>query len=142
MTGSEEHIAMADDDFCHSRFKEAHIKYGQAFDGGDRDTYCRQMRGMCSRRVAEDRLHKAEEHPDSRQSFLEQAARWLTKAEANLDAALEDTGDDSDRRAVIRLEQARTEEAVARFMALSGGDPGRRLATARVYRAEGGEQEG
>ena len=139
MTGSEELIAMADDDYCHSRFKEAHIKYGQAFEGGDRDTYCRQMRGMCSRRVAEERLGKAEAHPDRRQGYLEQAARWLSKAEANLDSAMEDAQADADRRAAIRLEQARTEEAVARFMALSGGDPGRRLATARAYRAEGGE---
>lgn len=139
MTGSEEIIAMADDDYCHSRYKEAHIKYGQAFEGGDRDTYCRQMRGMCSRRVAEERLRKAEEQPDRRQSFLEQAARWLSKAEANLDSALEDIGGDTDRRAAIRLEQARTEEAVARFMTLCGGDPGRRLAIARAYRAEGAE---
>lgn len=138
MTGSEDLIAMADDDYCHSRFKEAHIKYGRAFDGGARDNYCRQMRGMCSRRVAEDRLRKADEHPERRQAFLEQAARWLSKAEANLDAALE--GADADGRATIRLEQARTEEAIARFMTMAGGDPGRRLAAARAYRAEGGEQ--
>ena len=134
MTGSEDLIAMADDDYCHSRFKEAHIKYGRAF-GGARDSYCRQMRGMCSRRVAEERLRRAEEHPDRRQAFLEQAARWLSKAEANLDAALEDA--DADGRAAIRSEQARTEEAVARFMTMTGGDPGRRLAAARAYRAEG-----
>ena len=138
MTASEDLIAVADDDYCHSRFKEAHIKYGRAFDGGARDTYCRQMRGMCSRLVAEERLQKAEDHPGQRQAYLEQAARWLSKAEANLDSALEDV--EPDQRAVIRLEQARTEEAIARFMAMSGGDPGRRLAAAHAYRAEGGEQ--
>lgn len=136
MTGSEELIVMADDDYCHSRFKEAHIKYGRAFEGGRRDNYCRQMRGMCSRRVAEERLRKAEEQPERRLSFLEQAARWLSKAEANLDSALENA--DAERRADIRLEQARTEEAVARFMTMTGGDPGRRLASARAFRAEGG----
>ncbi len=135
MTGSEELIALADDDYCHSRFKEAHIKYGRAFAGGPRDDYCRRMRGMCSRRVAEERLRKAEEQPARRQAFLQQAARWLAKAEANLDSALE--GAEDEERAVIRLEQARTEEAVARFMELSGRDPGRRLALARSYREEG-----
>lgn len=143
MPGSEDLIATADDDYCHSRFKEAHIKYGQAFDGGPRDNYCRQMRGMCSCRVAEERLRKAEEQPARRQSFLEQAARWLSKAEANLDSALEEAGADGDLRAAIRLEQARTEEAAARFMSLTGGDPGRRLAAARAYRNEGsGQAEG
>jgi len=138
MPGSEDLIATADDDYCHSRFKEAHIKYGQAFDGGPRDNYCRQMRGMCSCRVAEERLRKAEEQPARRQSFLEQAARWLSKAEANLNSALE--GAAADGRATIRREQARTEEAVARFMTMAGGDPGRRLAAARAYRTEGDEQ--
>lgn len=135
MTGSDDLIALADDDYCHSRFKEAHIRYGQAFDGGERDNYCRRMRGMCSRRVAEERLRKSEEQPASRQAFLQQAARWLAKAEANLDSALEGAG--ADERAAIRLEQARTEEAIARFMEMSGKDPERRLALARTYRAEG-----
>ena len=139
MTASEELIARADDDYCHSRFKEAHIKYGRAFDGGAGDNYCRRMRGMCSRRVAEERLRKAEEQPALRQSFLQQAARWLSKAEANLDSALEDA--DEEKRALIRLEQARTEEAIARFMEMSGSDPARRLALARSYRQEGGDGE-
>lgn len=134
MTGSHDLIALADDDYCHSRFKEAHIKYGQAFDDGPRDNYCRQMRGMCSRRVAEERLLKAEEQPARRQAFLQQAARWLAKAEANLDSALEEAGPDG--RAAIRQEQARTEDAIARFMEMSGKDPGRRLALARSYRVE------
>lgn len=135
MTGSDELIALADDDYCHSRFKEAHIKYGRAFDGGHHDGYCRRMRGMCSRRVAEERLAKAEEQPGLRQAFLQQAARWLAKAEANLDSALEGAG--PDEWAAIRLEQAHTEEAVARFLEMSGRDPGRRLALARSYREEG-----
>ncbi|MDP8936523.1 MAG: hypothetical protein M3O23_02115 [Actinomycetota bacterium] len=134
MTASDDLIALADDDYCHSRFKEAHIKYGQAFDDGPRDNYCRRMRGMCSRRVAEERLRKAEEQPARRQAFLQQAARWLAKAEANLDSALEEAG--PDERAAIRQEQARTEEAIARFMEMSGKDSGRRLALARSYRAE------
>ncbi len=140
MTGSEDLIALADDDYCHSRFKDAHIKYGRAFDGGPRDDYCRRMRGMCSRRVAEERLRKAEgQPPAARQAFLQQAARWLAKAEANLDSALEGAGEEE--RALIRLEQARTEEAIARFMQMSGGDPGRRLALAHAYRAEGSGPE-
>ena len=139
MTGSEELIALADDDYCHSRFKDAHIKYGKAFDDGVHDNYCRRMRGMCSRRVAEERLGKAEAQPARRQSFLQQAARWLAKAEANLDSALEGAGDDE--RALIRMEQARTEEAIARFMEMSGGDPARRLAQARSYREQGGDRE-
>ena len=133
MTGPDELIALADDDYGHSRFKEAHIKYGQAFDGEARDNYCRRMRGICSRRVAEERLRKAEEQPASRQAFLQQAARWLAKAEANLDSALEEA--DGDERAAIRLEQARTEEAIARFMEMSGRNPERRLALARSYRS-------
>ncbi len=139
MTRSEELIALADDDYCHSRFKDAHIKYGRAFDGGARDNYCRRMRGMCSRRVAEERLRKAEEQPAQRQSFLQQAARWLAKAEANLDSALEDA--DDEEQALIRLEQARTEEAIAQFMEMSGSDPARRLALARSYREQGGDRE-
>ena len=139
MTGSEELIALADDDYCHSRFKDAHIKYGRAFDGGANDNYCRRIRGMCSRRVAEERLQKAEDQPGLRQSFLQQAARWLAKAEANLDSALE--GADDDERALIRLEQARTEEAIARFMEMSGSDPARRLAQARSYREQGSDRE-
>ncbi len=139
MTEPEQLIALADDDYCHSRFKEAHIKYGQALDGGSRDNYCRQMRGMCSRRVAEERLRKAEAQPDRRQAFLQQAARWLAKAEANLESALEDAGDEE--RVAIRVEQARTEEAIARFMEMCGKDPGRRLALARSYRQGKGAPE-
>ncbi len=134
MTAPEELIALADDDYCHSRFKEAHIKYGRAFDGGLHDDYCRRMRGMCSRRVAEERLGKAEEQPAMRQAFLQQAARWLAKAEANLASALEHASEEE--RALIRFEQARTEEAMARFVEMSGGDPGRRLALARIYGEE------
>lgn len=135
MTGSDQLIASADEDYGSNRFKDAHIKYGQALDNGPRDNYCRQMRGICSRRVAEERLRKAEDDPGRRQAFLQQAARWLAKAEANLESALEGAGDKE--RGAIRLEQARTEEAIARFMEMSGSDPRRRLALARSYRQEG-----
>ncbi|MGH9283882.1 MAG: hypothetical protein ACRD0S_13210, partial [Acidimicrobiales bacterium] len=53
---------------------------------------------------------------------------------AYLDSALEDAS--PARRAEIRLEQAKAEETVARFLQMCGGDPERRLAAARNYRQE------
>ena len=129
-------IEAADEEYRQGRFKEAHIKYGQAVAaGGDRDDYCRHMRGICSRHVAAQRLQKAVEQPEERRPFLNQAARWLAKAEANLDSAFHESPEV--HRGQIRLEQAQTEELMARFVEMSGGDPQRRLEAARRYRAEG-----
>lgn len=131
---SEDFIVQGDADFGQGFFKEAHLNYGKALSRGtERQSYCRQMRGMSSRRVAEQRLQKAGD-PAVRDTFLLQSARWLAKAEANLASALEDA--DPLDRGQIRLEQALTEEAMARFMAMSGGDPQRRLSEAERYRQE------
>ncbi len=139
MTAYEDLIATADEHYANGRFKEAHITYGRAQSlGRARNYYCRQMRGICSRRVAEERLRKAVEQPDSRQDFLEQAARWLAKSEANLSSAFDESPEI--QLGTIRLEQAQTEELIARFMELCGGNPARRLSTARMYREEGFER--
>jgi hypothetical protein len=89
--------------------------------------------------VAEERMQKAIDHPDQRRAFLDQAARWLAKSEANLSSAFDESPEL--QLGHIRLEQAHTEEAIARFMDMcgSGGDPARRLSAARAYRAEGFE---
>lgn len=138
MSGYRDLIAAAEADYDSKLFKEAHIKYGQALmEGGDCDFYCRQMRGVCSRLVGEQRLQKATEQPESSVLFMNQAAKWLAKSEANLDSALE-FAPESERRA-IRLEQARTEETIARFMEMSGGDPQRRLSAARSHREDEAE---
>jgi hypothetical protein len=132
----DELIAEADQDYAQGRYKDAHIKYGQAVSCGTvRNDYCRQMRGICSRHVAEERMQLAVDHPEMRQGYLDQAARWLAKYEANLNSAY----DESPRLQLghIRLEQARTEETIARFMEMCGGDPGRRLSVASSYRDEG-----
>jgi tetratricopeptide (TPR) repeat protein len=136
VTTYDELIAEADDDFAQGRFKQAHIKYGQALSMcTERSHYCRQMRGICSRIVAEERMQMAVDHPDERQDYLDQAARWLAKAEANLDSAFDESPDL--QLGHIRLEQARNEDAIARFMEMSGGNPARRLSAARTYREEG-----
>ncbi len=136
MSGYRDLIAAAEADYNNGLFKEAHIKYGTALSAdGECNYYCRQMRGVCSRLVGEQRLQKAAEQPDESVVFLNQAAKWLAKSEANLDSALE-IAPPSDRGA-IRLEQARTQETIARFMELSGGDPQRRLSAARAHREEG-----
>lgn len=138
MTPYEELIAAADQDYAQGRFKQAHIKYGQAVSvGQERNHYCRQMRGISSRMVAEARMQLACDRPESRQDFLDQAARWLAKSEANLNSAFDESPDL--QLGHIRLEQARTEEATARFMEMSGGNPARRLSVARTYREEGFE---
>ena len=135
MTDSDDLIAAADASAHDGLFKEAHIDYGKALGcGTTRESYCRQMRGMCSRRVAEVRLEEAQGDPRSPHILLVQAARWLAKAEANLESSLE--GADRLQRGHIRLEQALTDEAIARFMRLSGGDPRRRLSQATGYRRE------
>ena len=138
MTDPEEIIAVADEQYGQGGFKEAHINYGRALSRGtSREGYCRRMRGLCSRRVAEQRLHKARENPDRREAFLVQSARWLAKAEANLESALEEA--DLQQRRVVREEQALTEELMAEFMRLTGGDPARRLSEAARYRREATE---
>lgn len=131
----EELIAAADEHYAQGRYKEAHIAFGQAISvGSARNHYCRQMRGICSRHVAEERIQMALGHPEQRKDYLEQAARWLAKSEANLNSAF----DESPQLQLghIRLEQARTEEAIARFMELSGGNPARRLSAARIFHEE------
>lgn len=129
-------IVAGDEHYGRSEYKEASLEYGRALTiGGPRDSYCRQMRGISSRLVAEQRLGRAKDDPGSRQPFLDQAARWLAKSEAYLESALEEAP--AEQRGHIRLEQARTEETVAEFLRLCGGDPGRRLAVARSYREEG-----
>ena len=136
MAEYEDLISAADKDRERGFFKEAHIQYGTALAaGGVRDYYCRHMRGLCARRVSEQRLQKAVDQPERRQLFLNQAANWLAKSEANLDSAMEHAPEA--QRGHIRLDQARTEEAMGRFMVMSGGDPGRRLSAARRYREEG-----
>ena len=135
MTSYDELIATADQDFAQGRCKEAHIKYGQAISvGSARNHYCRQMRGICSRHVAEERMQLAVDNPDMRQPYLDQAARWLAKSEANLDSAFDESPEL--QLGHIRLEQARTEEAIARFMEMSGGNPERRLSAARTFHEE------
>jgi hypothetical protein len=136
MTEYDELIAAADEDYARGRFKEAHITYGMAVAlRGPRNHYCRQMRGVCSRKVAEERMRKASEQPDLRQTFLDQAANWLAKSEANLSSAYDESPEVE--LGNIRLEQAHTEETIARFMETCGGNPARRLSNARDYRKEG-----
>ena len=136
VTSYEELIDRADRDYAAGRFKEAHVTYGQAVSSGsDRNHYCRQMRGICSRLVAEQRMQRAIDEPESRQPFLDQAARWLAKAEANLNSAFDESPEDE--LGNIRLEQAKTEEAIARFMEMCGGNPERRLSAAQTFREEG-----
>ena len=131
----EELIAAADQHYTQGRYKEAHIEYGQAISvGSARNHYCRQMRGICSRHVAEERMQKGADRPEQRQDYLDQAARWLAKSEANLDSAFDESPDL--QLGHIRLEQARTEEAIARFMEMSGGNPERRLSAARTFHEE------
>ena len=131
----EELIVAADEHYAQGRYKDAHIAFGQAISAGSaRNHYCRQMRGICSRFVAEERMRMALDHPDQRQDYLDQAARWLAKSEANLDSAFDESPEL--QLGHIRLEQARTEEAIALFMELSGGNPGRRLSAARTFREE------
>lgn len=131
----DELIATADEHYAAGRYKEAHIEYGQAISvGSARNHYCRQMRGICSRHVAEERMQKAVDRPEQRQDYLDQAARWLAKSEANLDSAFDESPDL--QLGHIRLEQARTEEAIAHFMEMSGGNPERRLSAARTFHEE------
>jgi len=136
VTTYDDLIASADEDYARGHYKEAHISYGRAVaTGRDRNHYCRQRRGICARRVAEERLDKAVEQPDFRQAFLDQAALWLAKSEANLNSAFDESP--PAELGLIRIQLAETEEAIARFMEMSGGDPARRLANARAYRDEG-----
>ncbi len=138
VTSYDDLIAQADRDYAAGRFKEAHITYGQAVStGSDRNHYCRQMRGICSRLVAEQRMQRAIDEPESRQTFLNQTARWLAKSEANLDSAFDESPESE--LGNIRLEQAKTEEAIARFMEMCGGNPERRRSVAQTYRQEGRE---
>jgi hypothetical protein len=138
MTAYEALIAEADQDRAQGHWKQAHVKYGQAVSmGRSRNDYCRRMRGICSRRVAEERMELAETNPDRRQEYLDQAARWLAKSEANLNSAYDESP--PAELGHIRIEQAKTEELIARFMEMSGGDPTRRLSAAKAYRAEGDE---
>jgi hypothetical protein len=138
VTAYDDLIAQADQDYARGHYKEAHIRYGQAVaTGSARNHYCRQMRGICSRMVAEQRMQKAIDHPVQRQDYLDQAARWLAKSEANLNSAFDESPEL--QLGHIRLEQAKTEEVMARFMELSGGNPARRLSVARSYREEGFE---
>lgn len=138
MPSYDDMIAEADQLYAQGRYKQAHIRYGEAVAAGRaRNHYCRQMRGICSRVVAEERMQLADDHPEQRQEYLDQAARWLAKSEANLDSAFDESPEL--QLGHIRLEQARTEDAIARFMEMSGGNPARRLSVARAYRDEGFE---
>ena len=68
MTPYDELIAEADKNYAEGRCKQAHIKYGEAVSvGTSRNDYCRRMRGICSRRVAEERIQLALDHPEMRQ---------------------------------------------------------------------------
>ena len=138
VTEYDDLIADADQDYAQNLYKQAHIKYGQALSiGSARNHHCRQMRGICSRMVAEQRMEKAVEYPEHRQDYLDQAARWLAKSEANLDSAFDESPEP--QLGHIRLEQAHTEETIARFMEMCGGNPSRRLSAARTYRDQGFE---
>ena len=135
MAESDDIIEVADREFEQGLFKEAHINYGKALSlGTTRENYCRQMRGMCSRRVAEQRLQRARDNPSGRDAYILQSARWLAKAEANLESALEEA--DVALQGQLRMEQAFTEDAMAEFMEMTGGDPARRRAEAEWYRGE------
>ncbi len=141
VTPYEELIAAADEHYAQGRYKEAHITYGQAVSAGRaRNDYCRRMRGICSRLVAEQRMQKAVDEPELRQAYLEQSARWLAKSEANLSSAYEESPDA--QLAGIRLEQAKTEEAIARFVEMCGGNPHRRRSTAEMFRQEALQLQG
>ena len=141
MSTYDELIAEADADYAQGRYKEAHITYGRAVSTGTgRNHYCRRMRGICSRLVAEQRMQKAVDEPELRQPYLDQAARWLAKSEANLSSAYDESPEPE--LAAIRLEQAKTEEAMARFMQMCGGDPRRRLSVAETFRREALELQG
>ena len=132
VTSYEDLIATAEHLYSRGDYKQAHITFGEALAAdGSRSFYCRQMRGICSRHVGEQRLQKAMDQPDESRAFLNQAAKWLAKSEANLESALEEAPEEE--QGPIRLEQARTEETIARFMTMSGGDPERRLAAARSH---------
>ncbi len=139
MSTYDELIAEADQLYAQGDFKHAHVRYGQAVSvGAVRNHYCRQMRGISSRLVAEERMQLALDRPEDRQDFLDQAARWLAKSEANLNSAFDESPEL--QLGHIRLEQAQTEDAIARFMALSGGNPARRISAARTYRQEAAER--
>jgi len=136
VSGYPELIEAAEADYRGGLFKEAHINYGRAMTaGGECEYYCRKMRGICSRLVAEQRLDRAAAQSAESTALLNQAAKWLAKSEANLASALENAPDPE--QGVIRLEQARTEETIARFIEITGGDPQRRLTAARAHREEG-----
>lgn len=138
MTPYDELIAEAEHDQAQGRWKQAHIKYGEAVAmGSSRNDYCRRMRGICSRHVAEERMQLAKDNPDRRKQYLNQVARWLAKSEANLNSAFDESPEAE--LGHIRIEQAKTEELMARFMEMSGGDPSRRLSVAQAYREEGAE---
>ncbi|MGH9178663.1 MAG: hypothetical protein ACRD0N_08935 [Acidimicrobiales bacterium] len=133
MTVYDDLVATADQLYQRGEWKEASIAYGRALiAGGPRDGYCRRLRGASARRVAEQRLDKAAADPEGGRPYLDQAARWLSKAEAYLDSALEDAT--TAQQAEIRMEQAHAEETVARFLQLCGADPARRLSMAREHR--------
>lgn len=135
MAESDDMIEAADREFEQGLFKEAHINYGKALSlDSTRGNYCRHMRGMCSRRVAEQRLQKARDNPSRRDAYILQSARWLAKAEANLESALEES--DVRQQGRLRMEQALTEDAMAEFMEMTGGNPARRRAEAARYRDE------
>lgn len=138
MSEAEDFVAVADHEFEEGLFKEAHIHYGKALSYGTTcENYCRQMRGMSSRRIAAQRLRKARQNPSMRGAYLVQAARWLAKAEANLESATEEA--DTLQRGHLRMEQALTEDLMAVFMTMSGGNPARRLAEAERFRQEAAE---
>jgi hypothetical protein len=133
VNGYDDLVAAADDLYRRGEWKEASIAYGRALTvGGPRDGYCRRLRGASARRVAEQRLDKAGADPEGGKPFLDQAARWLSKAEAYLDSALEEAS--TAQQVEIRMEQAEAEETVARFLQLCGADPERRLSVAREHR--------
>ncbi len=138
MSDADKLIDAADEEYRRGAFKDAHIHYGRALArGSTREGYCRRMRGMCSRRVAAERLQLARDNPDQLDEYLIQSARWLAKAEANLESACEDA--EPDQRRVLLEEQAATEDLMAEFMRLSGGDPTRRQSEAARYRRQANE---
>lgn len=131
-------IKEADRHWQHGHYKDAHIKYGRAVAEDLPDglgSYCRHMRGVCSRLIAQQRMQLADQEPGLRKWYLDEAARWLAKSEANLDSAAETAG--KVELAKILWEHADTELAIIKFMQMCGShDTSRRLENENRFRTQ------
>lgn len=101
-------------DWQAQRYKAAHIKFGQAMGFvGRHHAHCRYRRGVCSLKVALQRIIEAERDLENHESHLHRAAGWLTKAEAYLASATEDAGAEVLGR--INLYQSELRQAVTNW---------------------------